>query len=466
MSRRKSNILIIYCDQLTSFALGCYGNEFVKTPNIDRLAARGVRFEVGISNTPTCVPARSNILTGQYARTCVGSRHNEILSKGSLGCSNRNKHPDKTLPEAMKEQGCKTAHIGKWHIDSTPSQMGFDRSLVTTSYYSKAAFIENETRAFKVTGFSADFELKTLRNYVAENRNEPFFVYFNITAPHMPILDAPYQYSRKYDPLKTPLRSNVWKDGSLPFDKDWFSIYMWEHDYREYCEDHPVPVTALPTDDFDIRNLTALYYGGVTWADAVVGHVMDCLEENGLTEDTIILFSSDHGDQLGSQHLFNKARLYEESIRIPMIYSWPSKIKPHVNDRQVVSLIDVMPTLIDLAGGAAPDSVQGQSLVPLLEGKRDELDCNYAIVETPYRELGIRTMTHMCGVLLDEADRDIEQRDYQFFNIANDPYQQNNLAGTEHERGMFGGLQDRLTEYNQNTPRLTGAGHYPWVPGL
>lgn len=457
---KKPNVIIIFCDQLRSFALGCYGNKFVKTPNIDRLAQNGFLFEQGISNSPVCTPARSNLLSGQYSRTCVGSRTNEMdAGNGIFGRNDRLKFKDPTIAEEFKKLGYKTAQIGKWHIDTRPSRFGFDESLIPDVIFTKGNFSKNEGNMYNVPGFTTDHEIIRAKEFISSNKNseDPFFLYYNIISPHMPILDVPYRYSHMYNPKEVPLRENVWKNGVLPSDEQWFHIYMWQARNNKNYQS----VTAKASPDFTLRDLTALYYGSVTWADDVVGEILKSLKENGLEDNTLIVFSSDHGDMLGSQHLWNKGRLYEEAIRIPMIYSWPREIRPGRNNSQVASLIDVMPTLLDLCGGTVPRTVQGQSLTPLLYGRKDRLEQDYTFIETPSREMGIRTPTHMYGMLMNREDTAIEDKFYQFYDLQADPYELNNLAKTGNSAALANGFREKLIQWDKETPRLKGVQYKP-----
>lgn len=461
-SGKKPNVIIIFCDQLRSTALGCYGNRFVKTPNIDRLAQNGFLFENGISNSPVCVPARSNLLSGQYSRTCTGSRTNEMSAdNGIFGRKDRMKFKDPTIAEEFKKLGYKTAQIGKWHIDTRPSLMGFDESLMPDQIFTKGGFSKNEGKTYPVPGFTTDHEINRAKEYLAANKDseKPFFLYYNIISPHMPLLDVPYKYSRMYDPKAVPLRDNVWKDGALPSDEKWFHIYMWQTFYNNKEQ----PVTAKATPDFTLRDLTALYYGAVTWVDDTVGEILKSLKENGLEENTLIVFSSDHGDMLGSHQRWNKDCLYEEAIHIPMIYSWPGNIRPGSNSQQVASLIDVMPTLLELCGATVPGTVQGQSLAPVVAGQKDRLAQDYTFIETPLREMGIRTPTHLYGVLSNKEDTALVDDSHQFFDLQQDPYEMDNLAKTGKNAEIAKELKGRLLKWDKETPRLQGLKYVPWA---
>ena len=442
------NIIVVFTDQLRSFSLGCYGDKTVRTPNIDQLASTGVRFEHAVANCPGCVPSRSTLLSGQHARTCVGSRLNEIGS--TFGRNDRRKFRLPTLAEQLKKKGYRTAEVGKWHVDTKPSLLGFDESLIIEYIFTKGNAYRNEGKSFQVDGFTADFEIEEVKNYIRDNKNNPFFLYYNMVSPHMPLLDVPYQYSRMYDPANMPLRPNVWKEGRQAFDEKWFHIYMWSHLYNPPFK----PVTAKVPEYFTLNHLTALYYGSVTWVDDLLGEMVRSLKENGIYENTIIVFCSDHGDLLGSHHLWDKARLYEEAIRVPMIYSWPGRLKPGANNTRVTSIIDIMPTLLDLCGGEVPDGIQGASVASLLNGQNDSIEDNCAFVETAYGDIGIRTQTHMYGAKLSLDDKRVENEEWMFFDLIQDPYQQHNLAKTDTQAAIKDVLKKRLMQWNHDTPRL------------
>ncbi|WP_422001467.1 sulfatase-like hydrolase/transferase [Reyranella sp.] len=455
------NVVVVLCDQLRSFAVGSWGNAFVRTPHIDALASTGYRFELGVTNCPACTPARSTLLAGQHARTCVGSRINEMQPNGTiLGRDDRAKFPDTTLAEAFRNLGYRTAQIGKWHVDTRPSRLGFERSLIVRNTYSKGDFIRDEGEPFGVPGFTADYELAEARRFFSEARTEPFFLFYNILSPHMPLLDVPYRYSRLYDPARVPLRDNVTRNGRLPADERWFQIYMWEtfHDQAS----RPVTATAMP--DFTIRDLTALYYGSVTWTDDLLGELMASLRENGLENDTIVVFASDHGDMLGSHHLWDKGQVAEEAIRIPIVYRWPGGIRPGASRTRLTSLMDVMPTLLDLCGGAIPGHVQGRSQARLLRGAPDEDDPedNVAVIESPLRELAIRTPTHLYAVAMAEDDSGVESDAYLFFDLRDDPFQRRNLVRTNEQAGLARTLRDRLVQWDRTTPRLANLDYRPF----
>lgn len=457
---RSPNIIICMCDQLRAMEVGCYGHPMVRTPNIDNMARQGVRFETAVSNNPVCMPARSIVLSGQHARTCMGSLGNVVVktpdgeAMPSHPWPGRPHLPDPTLPELLRAGGYHTAAIGKWHIHSTPADIGFDYSLIPRVQHRHTGqhYTENGEPDFLVEGFSPQWESQRVGQFLAGRANhsdQPFFLYYNISPPHMPLFDAPDQYLSMYDPRDVPLRPNVWRDGQLFHNERWFRVYLWDFVYYVLKE---ARTRDLPPG-FDLRRLIALYHGMTTWVDDLLGSMMRSLGDAGLDRDTIVLFASDHGDMLGSHHLMNKGQLLEESIRVPMIWRWPASLDAAVAQRQVASLLDIAPTLLDLAGVQASTShMQGHSLAPVLRGEADELPDNWAIIETAGDGLGIRTPTHLLGMKKPPDGRDPPQP-HRFHDLQADPWQQQNLAARSEQSELRQRLAETLEEWDRRTVR-------------
>ena len=163
------------------------------------------------------------------------------------------------------------------------------------------------------------------------------------------------------------------------------------------------------------------------------------------------MFLSDHGDNLGSHHLFNKGRLIEESIRIPLILRAPGRCAPRVNAAQIAGIIDVMPTLLDLCGAPIPDAVQGRSLAPLVRGESDALADNVAFIETSSGQVGVRTPAHLYGVQLGEDMRTVNDEGACLFDLEADPYERNNLVDTGHVSDLEVMLRGQVEEWNRTT---------------
>lgn len=446
-TNRKPNVIVCLLDQQRAFEVGCYGNSVVRTPNMDRLAKGGVRFEIACSNNPVCTPGRSILLSGQYGRTCTGS-----LTNSAEPIKDRIQFFDPTLPEAFKSAGYTTGLIGKWHIAVDPRVIGFDTVFypLLAHRYTGQTFFRTDGSSFVTERFCADEEQEELGKWIPDHKDEPFFLYYNISQPHMPLDDMPEKYKTMYSRDEVPLRGNVWKDGKMSHNENWFRIYLW--DFLYYAQH--LPYTDRPLEDFDLRDLTALYYGATSWADDQLGNLMRVLEENDLLEDTIIIFTSDHGDNLGSHDLYNKDVLYDEAIRIPMMFHWPAKLAPRVNDTQVAALVDVMPTLLGLAGVDCPDAVQGTDLSAVVKGEAETAGPNAAFIETTSLTAGIRTLTHLYGVKVAEGPDGrphATDETIMFFDMPTDPLEEHNMAGTDEQHDLAKDLHERVMDWDGRT---------------
>ena len=451
----KPNVVVVMCDQLRAFEVGCYGNQVIRTPNIDRLAAEGVRFTHAVSNNPVCMPARSCLLSGQYSRTCQGFLGNYSQRRAD-GTSTMPEYPenerrfllDPTLPEQLKAVGYETTLIGKWHVQPAPPQVGFDYSLYPRVHHRHTGqtFVENSGEGELVDGYSVDYEAQAVRDYLDSVGNRPFCLFYSISPPHMPLDDAPEQYLRMYRPNDMPLRDNVWRqDGSLPHDDNWFKTYLW--DFLHY-DQHLGHTEHLPAG-FTLRHLIALYYGMTSWVDDQVGRLLEGLSANGLERDTMVVFLSDHGDNLGSHGLFNKGRLIEESIRIPMIWRWPDRFRPRVCDDNVAALVDVMPTVLDLVGAHTPACVQGSSLAGALAGAGQGPE--QAFIETSGGQIGVRTSDYLYGLQLEADGQHVDPEGGCFYDLAVDPYEMENLHGSATLSHAAADMDEQLRDWHHAT---------------
>lgn len=462
---RKPNLIICMCDELRWCGLGCYGHPTIHTPNIDALAAHGVRFETAVSNNPVCMPARSLLLAGQYSRTCCETLTNAgwpglegaPLARAGFPqwpTARREGFPDETLPEILKRAGYSTTAIGKWHIEAWPDAIGFDHYLIPAHHHAHSAqwFCEDGGPIFSPPGYSVDFEAGRVESYLADRRDstEPFLLYYNISPPHMPLADAPKKYLEMYGREDVFTRPNVPDGFSVP-EKAMLS-YLW--DYRAY-RDH-LPYAVKPHEAFDRVDLEALYMGLTTWVDDTVGRMMQALEKAGLDGDTVVVFTSDHGDNFGSHGNMGKGSLNDESCRIPLCISGPAPLVTpgSVIDGQVASLVDLAPTLLSLAGINAPNHLHGQDLAPLLTSQQDCLPEPAAFIETQGHGIGIRTPTHLLGIPYEETARQLAPKPNVLWDVAKDPYQLKNLAASPDNSSPAADLEARLREWHARTPSL------------
>jgi choline-sulfatase len=459
---KSPNIVLCVCDQLRSFDVGCYGSGFVQTPNIDRLAAEGTRFEQAVTNYPVCMAARSAMLSGQYARRCADGVANKSYPVTAPHFGNvmpeypepgRQHLKDPTLPELLRDAGYHTAAIGKWHIHSWPQDVGFDHYLIPRVHHAHSGqiFTRDGGPEFSPAGWSVDFEADEVGGFLDRQRgnNQPFFLYYNISPPHCPVADAPEKYLTMYRPQDVPLRPNVDESKPLPEQDYWFKVYR--YDYRFYQMHLPYSETLPP--GYSLRHLIAEYDGMVTWVDDTVGRLLHNLSRTGLDGDTIVIFTSDHGDNLGSHGLVQKGTLNEEAIRIPLLIRTPAGPRGRVVRDHVASLIDLMPTLLDSAGVETPAHVQGQSLTPLMAETPSRLNRAAAFVECR-PGIAIRTPTHVYGIPWADKGttvgrhRQLAAEPDMFFDLTADPYQMHRLAVNGEHAGLARELDARLRQWH------------------
>ena len=455
----RPNLIVCMCDELRAFGLGCYGHPTIRTPHLDRLATQGTRFEHGVSNEPVCMPARSMLLAGQFARTCANTVNNAGWPGGAsfrdVGfpqwpTADRLGFRDATLPELLRGQGYATHAIGKWHIEAWPDCIGFDHYVIPAHHHTHTSqwFIEDNGQPFSPAGFSVDYEAQRVEQLLHAQRraDRPLFLYYNISPPHMPLDDAPEHYKRMYGEDDVVTRPNVDIDETSE-DFTWsVRSYLW--DYRWY-RDH-LPHTRVLPEGMNLHRLHALYMGLTSWVDDTVGRLMHALDSSGLAGDTVVVFTSDHGDNLGSHGRMGKGSLNEESIRVPMLVRGPGVAK-QVNTTQVAGLIDLAPTLLRLGGAKPAPHLHGQDLTPVLAGA-PRLERDFAFIETGIDGAGVRTPTHMLGLPWAGHTRKLTDAPGWFTDLRDDPYQLRRLRDDQPE--LRAELESHVRAWDAATPWL------------
>ena len=368
----RPNVLFLISDDLNNF-LGCYGDPLAKTPNIDRLAARGTRFDLAYCQYPLCGPSRNSLLTGLYPNSTG------ILSNAQIFRQTIPSHV--SLPQAFRQAGYFAARIGKlyhynvprsvgtnghddpgsWELELNPA--GCDRleeepqifTLTpgqfggTLSWYASPKGDEHHTDGL----MAADAEWVLER--CARQPERPFFLAVGFFRPHTPYV-APKPYFELYPSGSMPLVQGVEEDrADLP--RAALMSYKREQDKL--------------TDDLR-RECKQAYYASISFMDAQVGRVIDALDRLGLADNTIIVFTSDHGYHMGEHGLWQKMSVFEESARVPLLIVAPGVSRPASSVAAPVGHIDVYPTLAELCGVTAPENLQGESLVPLLKDSAAE----------------------------------------------------------------------------------------------
>ena len=407
----KPNVLFIFADQWRAQATGYAGDPNLqeKTPNLDALAKEGVNFTHAVSGMPVCTPFRASLMTGQYAQT-----HGLFLNDVQL--------PDeaRTVAEVYKDAGYATGFIGKWHLDGHGRRMpipeerhqGFDywKVLECTHDYNNSYFYDDGDPTPKSWGeYDAFAQTRDAQQYMKSqvDANKPFALFLAWGPPHNPYQTAPAEYQAMFDPEKIVLRPNV-----------------------------------VQAEKF--KKQLAGYYAHIAALDKSMGDLMETLDALGVAEDTIVVFTSDHGDMLGSQDNERKQRPWDESIRVPFLLRYPKLLGGQGREIHMpLNSPDIMPTLLGLSGVSIPEGVEGRNFAPILRGEAAPTDEGTLIAcIAPFGEYlrrnggkeyrGIRTTRYTYV-------RDLHGPWLLYDNEA-DPYQQDNLVGKPAHKA----LEDRL----------------------
>ena len=365
---KKPNVLFLISDDLNN-SLGCYGHPQAKTPNIDKLAARGVRFERAYCTFPLCGPSRNSMLTGLYPNS------SGILANAQIFRQTIPSHV--SLSQAFRQQGWFSGRIGKLYHYNVPKSIGTDGHDDPASWELElnpagVDRLEEEPHIFSLTPgqfggtlswyaspksdehhtdgkIAADAEWVLER--CAKQKDRPFFLAVGFFRPHTPYVAPKMPYFGQHIEAEMPVVVGVTEDqADLPAAA--LGSYKKEQDKL--------------TDDLR-RQAVQAYFASISFMDTQVGRVVAALDRLGLAENTVIVFTSDHGYHLGEHGLWQKMSLFEGSTRVPLLITAPGVSRKGGVAKTPVSHLDLYPTLAELAGVKAPANLQGQSLVPILQ---------------------------------------------------------------------------------------------------
>ena len=344
----RPNLVYVFADQWRAQAAGYTGDPNVITPNLDKLASQSVVFTHAVSNCPVCSPYRASLITGQYPLT-TGIFLNDIDFKP--------KGP--TIAQVYKQAGYKTAYIGKWHLDGNDrsafipkeKRLGFDywRAVGCVHNYNNSVYYGDTPEKLKWPGYDAIAQTDDACNYIRQQtETDPFILFLSWGPPHEPYNTAPEKYQKLYKNKNLKLRLNV------------------------------------PGEFYDrAQKDLAGYYSHIAALDNCIGKVVKTLRETGLEDNTILIFTSDHGDMLFSHGLEKKQKPWDESILIPLIIHYPAVLG--TDGRKIdmpISAPDMMPTLLGLSGLPIPDSVEGTDFSVVVKGTKRPPD-NVALIMCP-----------------------------------------------------------------------------------
>ncbi len=354
----RPNILFILSDDHAAHALSAYGSRLNQTPNLDRIARNGMLFTRCFVNNSICTPSRAAILTGKYSH------------KNGVTVFNRFDGAQPHLAKYLQQAGYQTAMVGKWHLFSDPTGFDYWNVLPGQGLYNDPVMIEmGKTNKLKgyVSDLIADISIEWLKK---RDPSKPFCLMSQPKAPHRE-WTPPAKYTNLFAGLDLPLPATFDDDyrgrsRALPE-----ATMRMEH-LRKTDLKAEVPADLSPEAEKRWRYQRYIkdYLRCVASMDENVGRILDYLESSGLITNTIVIYTSDQGFFLGDHGWFDKRFMYEESLRMPLLVSWPGHIKPRSTNDSMVMNIDFAPTLLEAAGAAVPKDMQGRSFLAALEGRK------------------------------------------------------------------------------------------------
>jgi arylsulfatase A-like enzyme len=361
---RRPNILYIMTDDQAFGEMSCEGNPILRTPNMDRLAASGVRFANCFVTNSLCAPSRATALTG-----CFSHIH------GVKGNSEAKDAPPEfiregvvTYPELLQRAGYRTAVVGKWHL-SDPTK-GFDYSCVLPGQgvYFDPEFIENG-RKRQIKGYATDITTDLALRWLDTVHDEPFLLVYQHKAPHRPFTPAP-RHAHLFDDIELPYPATFDDDyATRKLAKEAQDMKLDISLAPDYKNELPPNLSPEQRKKWIYQRFVKDHYRATYGVDENLGRVLDYLDRRGLADDTVILYTSDNGYFMGEHGWYDKRFVYEPSLRVPLMVRYPRLQARGQVDSHFVQNIDFAPTILDFAGVKAPAEMQGRSLRPLLEGR-------------------------------------------------------------------------------------------------
>jgi len=407
----RPNIVFLYTDDQAQWALGAYGNRDIKTPHLDRLARRGAIFRNAFTVTPVCSPSRAALMTSRYPSELGIADWIDPQKEPDLGLA----PAAITWPEQLKGFGYATMLAGKWHLGTRdefhPTRQGFDAFFGFRDGSNRPIDprLEVDGQVRQLTGSLPDLLIDEGLKFVERHQKGPFLLSIHFRAPHMPYAPVPEPDSAPYRTL----------DPKIP------------------------EVPGLPRER--VKQLYREYYASVSSVDRNVGRLLDRLEALGLTQQTVVIFTSDHGYMIGQHGLWHKGNaawlvesktgfrpnMFDDAIRVPLVICWPGVVAPGTTIDRVVSNLDLFPTFLEMAGLGVPPNLElrGRSLLPLLRRQSvswdDTLFGQYNMHH--YQVARMRMVRTLEWKLVRHFEPEGQD---ELYHLAVDPGETQNLAGS------------------------------------
>lgn len=474
-SSKQPNILWITGEGVPTQALSCYGSRLIATPHIDRIAREGIRFENSFITNALCAPSRATLLTGTYSHIngVTGNPDNAIVG----GPAPKYDPDQETFPKILKRHGYQTGMVGKWHLPVNPAKTGFDYFVFKNGaggpYYEPTGYLGNPSlgsdviQPYKYEGYETDV-ITDLAIRGIQQFTQPFLMMVQFFNAHRPF-DPPHKYEHLYDNTHLPEPATFWDDYEMRASPA-RDARMRIEDMPDF--DPPADLTARQRKQWNYQRFMAHFLGTLRAQDDNIGRLLDFLEHNGLADNTIVVYTTDHGFFLGDHGWFDKRFMYEQALRVPWMIRCPGQQgRGSVRSEWVVN-VDNAPTVLDLVGLPVPPQMQGMSLAPLLRGQalpeaRSSMYYHYYEFGPPHwvaPHYGIRTDRYK---LISYYNRN----EWELFDLQKDPDEMDNLF-IDNNRSIQPGYEaianDLIAQLKQLRERYkdtTGEPVRLWPPG-
>lgn len=445
--KQPPNIIFILSDDHSVGAIGAYGNSLLATPNIDKLADQGMRFNNCFNAVSLCGPSRATILSGRYSVINGYMRNGDSFDRNQI-----------TFPKLLQQAGYETAVIGKWHLVSQPAGFDyysvipyqgrfFDCSMKETGREWRDGAEGGDTQPGYLTEVITDKAINWLKS---RDKEKPFCLLVHHKAPH-----TPYQYPERYEKLLA--------DISLPEPENFYDSFEGKNlelannncSYSKFLTINPAHFNEKVPDTLEkgtmdykkwaYQSILKGYYRLVAALDENIGRLMDFVDDSELKNNTIVVYTSDNGWFMGDHGLFNKMWMYEESLHVPLIIRYPKEVKPGTVSDEFVSVLDFAPTFLDYSGKEKNSQFQGRSIKPILSGDTPDdwqsvhFYHYFGQFEVP-SHYGIRTEDFKL-IHFYEAQ---EEPKWELYDMRNDPREMVNLIHDTEYLDVFSDLKTLL----------------------
>jgi arylsulfatase A-like enzyme len=441
--RKKPNLLFIWTDEQRFDTFAVYGNKKIKAPNLNRLASQSFVFKKAYVTQAVSTSSRCSVMTGLYPHV-TGLHTNNIPLPKDVRC----------FPELLNDPEYRTGYMGKWHLgDELFPQHGFDTWISIEDIYNDY-FSEGKDRNTRSSyhhwlvekgyepnmdkifgrGFATRLPIEHCKprfleekacEFIETHKNEPFVLYVNFLEPHMPF-NGPLNDIHDDAIVELPANYNDPLDDTEP---------------ERYHRQRESNIKVYGPGEAEFKRVIRNYWGMVTQLDMSVGAILDKVEQLGLADDTIVVFTSDHGDMMGSHKMMTKTVMFEESARVPFMIKAPFIKESQTVIEEPMSHIDIVPTLLDMMGKDIPGNLNGKSLLPLLKGKKMPED--YVVVEWNSKNYNDRTVVSPDGWKLSLRDTDKNT----LYNLNDDPLETTNLYPDPAYREKIKFLEEKIREW-------------------